>query len=1151
MATTDFVHLHLHSHYSILDGVCQIDPLVARAKELGFRSLALTDHGAMYGAIEFYKAALKAGIKPIIGMEAYVAPGDRTDRQAHGLKDASYHLTLLAANAKGYRNLVKISSQAYLEGFYYRPRADKALLRERHEGIIALSGCMSGEIARKLLAGREDEARQVAEEYRDIFGPDHFYLEIQDNGIPEQRQLLPLFAQLSEETGIPLVASSDVHYIHQEDAKAQDVLICINTGKQLSDTKRMKMSTDELFLKSGEQMRLLFREFPEACDRTVEIAERCNVEIDFKSFHLPVIDPPDGLTPSAYLETLVEAGLRERYGDPLPGAVVARRDEELKVINEMGFPSYFLMVGDIVGFARDNGIAVGPGRGSAAGSIVAYALRITNLDPLKYDLLFERFLNRGRNEMPDIDLDFCKERRGEVVDYIIHRFGRENCAQIVTFGCLKAKSAIRDVGRVMGIPLPEVDRVAKLVPDVLQPKGGKTTIDLAIEQEPELRELYESSPEVHELLDIARTLDQVVRQTGKHAAGVLVADRPITEYCPLAKRGDDITTQYEMKKLEDLGLCKVDVLGLETLTIIRKAVEIIERTRGERIDMDAIPLDDPEAFTLIRRGETKCVFQFESQGFTNMLVNLQPDRFEDLIAGVAMFRPGPLGAGLVDKYIACKHGREEPEYLHPMLEPILAETHGLILYQEQVQALAREVAHFSLSEGDLMRRAMGKKIMEIMNQYREQFVKQAADTTGSDIADRIFEQIEYFAGYGFNKSHSACYALVAYQTAWLKAYYPKEFMAAHMTCKMGDTDEVVSCIDACRRMDIEVYPPDINESRAEFTVVGGALRFGLGAVKGVGVGALEAMVEERERGGPYEGLYDFCERVDLRTLNKGQIEHLIRAGAFDELGGHRAQFMAALEGAIGLGGRAAKARARNQTSLFDGVEADGGGLERPDLPDVPPWPEQELLKQEKDALGFYVSSHPLARHAEEIAAFGTCTTSALETMSDGARVVLGGILLTVKLANTKKGDRYARIALEDLEGVVSGVVWPRTYEACRELLEADRMVFVIGKLDRQRQEPEIVVDEMIPFEEAIERLSGAVQVELECAGLGDEHLDAIDDLLRAHKGDCPVFFLLHTAEGARVSLRVGRKHQVRPCRALRNDFDALLGDGRLRFRPAG
>jgi len=1150
VAAAEFVHLHLHSHYSVLDGVSQIDPLVKRARELEFRSLALTDHGAMYGLVEFYTKAQKEGIKPILGMEAYVAPGAHTEREAHGIKDASYHLTLLAADNTGYWNLIQLSSIGFLEGFYYRPRVDKALLREYRQGLIALSGCLSSEISRKLLAERMDEAEEAAREYRDIFGEDNFFLEIQDNGLEDQRAVLPGYRELSERTGIPLVATSDVHYLRPEDAKAQDVLLCINTGKRLADTDRARIATDQFYLKSAQEMRVAFQDFPEACDRTVEIARRCNVELEFGEFHLPRIEPPEGLTMTGYLERLVQDGLRERYGEITP-QIEDRYRHELEVIKDMGFPGYFLMVWDIVKFARERGIPVGPGRGSAAGSIVSYALHITDLDPLEYDLLFERFLNKGRREMPDIDLDFCKDRRSEVLEYIMERFGRDHCAQIVTFGCLSAKSAIRDVGRVLDIPLAEVDTVAKLVPDDLKPRDGATTIDLAMDQSPELRDLYDRDERIHELLDIARRLDQVVRQTGKHAAGVLVADAPITEYCPLARRGGEITTQYEMKVLEMLGLCKVDVLGLETLTVIHQAVENVERLHGQRIEIGAVPLDAPAVYELLSRGETKGVFQLESSGFRDLLAKLRPDRFEDIIAAVAMYRPGPLGAGLVDQYVNCKHGRQTPEYLHPLLEPILSETFGLILYQEQVQAIAQQVAGFSLSDGDLMRRAMGKKVPEIMARYRESFVEGAAKKTGARVAEKIFEQIEFFAGYGFNKSHSACYALIAYQTAYLKARHPREFMAALLTSEMDDTKKLVDYIEECRRMGIEVKPPDVNESRGEFTVVDNDLRFGLAGVKGVGAKAVEGLVAEREEHGPFRDLYDLCERVDLHSLNRGALESLIKAGALDSLGGHRAQHMASLESAMAAGSRAARARARNQKSLFGSGGSAGENQVAHPPTEVAPWPEPTLLSFEKEAVGFYISSHPLARHADALTTYATATTADLDELDDGASVVLGGVVAGLRLLNTKRGDRYARIVLEDLQGTVQAVVWPDTLDGCRDLLGEERMVFVRGRVDRRREQPELDVKEVVPMEQAVERLSASAELRLDCSSLDADQLERLGELLQAHKGDRPLYLVLTNLEGRKVYARSGRAWSIRPSTRLREDVDALLGAGHFAFRANG
>ncbi len=1142
MSKPEFVHLHLHSHYSILDGVCQLPPLVHRAKELGFHALALTDHGAMFGAYKFYQEALKGGIKPIIGMEAYIAPESRHEKKAHGMRDASFHLTLLATSLKGYTNLMKLSSLAYTEGFYYKPRIDREILREYHEDIIAMSGCLSGEISRLLLVDKFDEAVAVAEEYNEIMGQDNFYVEMQDNDLPEQHKIIPLLKKVADKAGVPIVASSDVHYVYPEDAKAQEVMVCINTGKLLSDTKRMKMGSEEFYLKSPEQMRLLFKDYPEACNNTVKIAERCNLVFPETKFHLPEIAPPEGLTVPKYLAQKVESGLIERYGE-MTEAVSERYHYEMKVIVEMGFPSYFLMVADICDFARESNIPLGPGRGSAAGSIVAYALGITNLDPLRYGLLFERFLNEGRNEMPDIDLDFCKERRGEIVNYIIERFGRENCAQIVTFGVLSAKSAIRDVGRVLGIPLNEVDVAAKLVPDSLKPKNGKTTIDIAMEESPDLKELYNKDPQIHELIDIAKTLDQVIRQTGKHAAGVLVTDKPIPEYCPLAKRNDDITTQYEMKVLEKLGLCKVDVLGLDTLTVIKKALDNIKLIKDIELDIATIPIDDKKTFDMLRSGRCKGVFQFEGDGFTELLVRLKPDRIEDLIAGVAMYRPGPLGAKMDVKYIACKHGLEEPEYLHPLLSTILEETYGLILYQEQVQALALQVSHFTLSEGDLMRRAMGKKDPQIMANYREQFVNQAKDTTGSEIAGKIFDQIEYFAGYGFNKSHSACYAVIAYQTAYLKAHYPKEYMAALLTAKLGDIKRVVEYIEECKKMNIEVKQPDINESRAEFTVVGDNLRFGLGAIKGVGVAAIDGMVVERERGGLFKDLYDFCSRVNLRNINKGTIESLIKAGAFDNLPGNRAQLVATVESAIAFGNGVAKARVRQQTSLFAADDTEF----QADLPNIPEWQESDLLNFEKEVIGMYVSSHPLAKYEREIKVFATSNTAKLATAGKGAKVIIGGIILSLRLANTSKGGRFARVVLEDLQGTINAVAWTKEYEKYRDLIVEDKMVFIKGRVDLFNDEPQLKIDEVIPIGEAVSELSTSVKIRLSSRDLNDNRFDEIADLLNTHKGDCPVFFSVDTEDKKQIYLKCSKKYSVQPSVVLKSDFDNLLGNGNLAF----
>ncbi len=1149
---SSYVHLHLHTHYSVLDGVCQVEPLIARAKELDMKAMAVTDHGAMYGAIDFYKTAEKNGIKPIIGFEAYVAPGSRHERSAHGMKDAAFHLTLLCTDTEGYLNLCRLCTIGYLEGYYYRPRVDKEVLREHGAGLIAMSGCLSGEVSTHLLNGREEEAEAAAREYREIFGENNFYLEAQDNGLPEQQRIIEPIAALSEKTGIPAVATSDVHYILPGHAKVQEVMICINTGKRLDDPNRMKMESDQFYLRSAQEMRLTFKGREDWCDRTVEIAERCNFDLRElhrdehgveQKFHLPRIASEKGESPDELMHKLCLEGLKARYGEPLPAEVTERYEREHKVIVEMGFPSYFLMVGEIVRHAKENGIWVGPGRGSAAGSIVAYALSITDIDPLKYDLLFERFLNEGRNEMPDIDIDFDKERRQEVVDYIVERFGREQCAQIVTFGRISAKSAVRDVGRVVGMPLHEVDTIAKMIPDMLKGKGGKSSIEIAMEQNPDLKEIHDKDPQVGELLDMAGELDGVIRQTGIHAAGVLVADRPLKDhYGPLAKRGEDITFQYDMKKVEVLGLCKVDVLGLETLTLLRKAQEIIRRSTGEAIDVNNVPLDDPATYAMLGKGDAKGVFQFESEGFRNLLARLKPDRFEDLIAAVAMFRPGPMQ--FIDPYVARKQGREEVAYQHPLLESILAETYGLVIYQEQVQAIAQQLAHFSLSEGDLMRRAMGKKIAAIMQEYKQKFIKQAHDTVGEKIAEDVFDAVEKFAAYGFNKSHSACYALIAYRTAYLKCHYPCEYMAALLSTNRGDTKKVVQYIDDARRMGIKVLPPDVNESGAYFTVSEGNIRFGLSAVKGVGDKAVESLEEQRTANGPFTSLHDFCERADLHLLNKGSVEALIKAGAFDSLGAHRAQFMAGLEAAIGAGSAAQRARNAGQPSLFGEVEDDPGEQ----LPGVPEWPLPEMLQREKEVLGFYVSAHPLSEHRDAIRTFSNADTDRLQRMNDGAPVVIGGLIADVQLRLDKKERRYARLVLEDLDGAVNAVVFNSVFEECKELLKEDRIVFFCGRLDRSREEPSLLVDEVVPLELAEEKLAGSAVISVD-ANVGDEQIEALKDLLRAHHGDKELYLRIRTPRRQVVEVRAGRKYGIKPSPMLLGEIERLFGEGHLYFRP--
>lgn len=1148
--SADFVHLHVHSHYSLLDGSCKIEDLAARAREFGMPALALTDHGNLFGAVEFYKECTHAGVKPIIGYESYVAPKSRLDRDAAGIGDAGHHLTLLSESVSGYKNLLKLSSIAYLDGFYYRPRVDKELLVVHSKGIIAMSGCLSGEIPTLLLGGHKDRAREVAGFYREIFGKDSFFLEIQKNGIPEQDEANRLLAELSKETGIPLVATADLHYLRREDHEAHDALLCIQTGKKLSDQNRMRFSTNEFYFKSPKEMAAEFAEFPEALKTTLRIAERCSVAMDFKTQHMPVFRPPGGESPEEYLKRLGWEGMKRRYGDPVPKDASDRFEHELKVICRMGFASYYLIVWDFIRYAKSIGIPVGPGRGSGAGSIVAYALKITDLDPLKYGLFFERFLNEGRNDPPDFDIDICQERRGEVIDYVTNKYGRESVAQIITFGTMAARAAIRDAGRVLEVPLPEVDKIAKLVP-----QGPKVTLASALKDEKELRELTKSNPGYAKLMDIAQRIEGLARNAGTHAAGVVIADRPLIGYVPLYKPpGEElISTQYEMKMIGALGLLKMDFLGLQTLTVIDKAVKLIEDRTGTRPDPAKFPLDEKRVFEMLGRGETKGVFQMESSGMTELVVRLKPDCFEDLIALVALFRPGPLGSGMVDQYVDCKHGRKQASYRHPVMEPILEETHGIILYQEQVQALARDMAGFSLAEGDMLRRAMGKKIPEVMQKYRQQFIDGAVrNKIKAEVAEAVFGEIEFFAGYGFNKSHSACYGLLAYQTAYLKAVYPVEFMAALMTCDSGNTDKVVLYINECSRMGIEVQPPDVNSSEAHFAVVEGRIRYALAALKGVGTRAVEIIVSARKSGGPFKSLHDFCERVDSRGCNRAVLEALIKAGAFDSTGGRRAQLFEALDAALAAGAGVHRDRAAGQMSLLgDGGMSAGDSDAPPPLPNVPEWPENKVLEFEKAVLGFYLTSHPLSRHEKMLRNYSTCGTARLAELSDGAEVVIGGMIAGIKHTVTKKdGRRMARVFFEDLEGSVEAVAFPRTFESCSAQLVVDNLVFLVGRVDRKMERPSIIIDDILPLAEARAKLAGYAVLRLAEADLSDEFLGELGGLLAGHRGTKPLYFHVTATDGETFTVQSGGGG-VATTEQLYSDLALLVGESKVEFLPSG
>ncbi|MGH7771937.1 MAG: DNA polymerase III subunit alpha, partial [Candidatus Binatia bacterium] len=955
MEHSRFVHLHCHTQYSLLDGANKIEPLLERVKELKQPALAMTDHGNMFGAIEFYSEALRHGIKPIIGCEIYVAPTSRFERKGvdKGNKEYNHHLILLAMNMEGYRNLCKLVTAGYMEGFYYKPRVDKELLKEHNRGLIALSACLQGEVASALWADQIEKARTAAETYASIFG-DRYYLEVQDNKLSQQEKVNSMLVELGRELSIPVVATNDCHYREREDSEAHDVLLCVQTGKTVQDENRMRMATDELFVKSAEQMKKGFDYYPEAVERTLEIAGRCNLELEFGNYHFPRFDSPKAMSLDDYLDELAHKGLAERLEGPQNSESRIQNPEsrklyeerlnfELSVIKGMQFSGYFLIVADFINYAKDHGIPVGPGRGSAAGSLVAYALKITDLDPIRHGLLFERFLNPERRSMPDIDVDFCIRGRDQVIQYVKQKYGSDKVAQIATFGTLKAKAAIKDVGRALGFSFAETDAIAKLIPAPKQ--GFDYPLTDAIKMEPRLQGLMKSDPRVQDLIGHALRLEGLTRHTSTHAAGVVLSNLPLVDHVPLYLDKDGgIVTQFDMESVEKIGLIKFDFLGLKTLTLIHDCLKLIQASRGSEIDLNSLPLDDKQTYRLLCSGNTTGIFQLESAGIREMTVKIRPNCFEDLVAILALFRPGPLDSGMAEEYIKRKHGREKIRYLHSSLEPILKDTYGVIVYQEQVMQIARELACYSMGEADILRRAMGKKDPEEMASQRERFIQGARKKKiDARKAAEIFDQMETFARYGFNKSHSAAYALISYQTAYLKAHYPVEFMAALMSSEMGNTDKVIKNLAECREMGIEVLPPDIDESRSDFTPVGNKIRFGLAAVKNVGEKAVEVILQSREREGAFKSLFDFCRRVDLSAVNRRVVESLVKCGAFDSTGVSRAGMMAALDDAIKMGQSYQKGRQSNQIDIFDALGGGGNGEQkgRDAYPEVEEWSAQQ------------------------------------------------------------------------------------------------------------------------------------------------------------------------------------------------------------------
>ena len=1142
MKNSEFVHLHNHTQYSLLDGASLLTELVKLAQLYEMPSVAITDHGNMFGAIEFYLLCKEAGINPIIGCEMYIAPGSRFDKSSHGIQEAAYHLLLLAKDEQGYHNLMKLVSIGYLEGFYYKPRIDKEILSAYSKGLICSSACLKGEISHLVLSNQQEAASMVAGEFNELFGKGNFYLEIMDNGMPEQKKVNSALIQMGKDLGIGVVATNDCHYLQRQHARAQEALLSIQTQTTLDDPNRMRMQTDEFYFKTADEMARMFHDTPDALKNTLEIAQKCNLNLDLKSTHLPQFSPPEGKTRECYLKELVAEGIKQRY-PKVDNPIKARVEGELKVISESGFTSYFLIVWDFIRYAKENNIPVGPGRGSAAGSVISYCLGITDIDPLKYNLLFERFLNPDRISLPDIDIDFCYERRDEVIDYVRHKYGAENVAQIITFGTMMAKAAIRDVARVMGFTYSDADRIAKLIPNDLN-----ITIAHALRQEPELMQMYKTDKRVTDLIDTATVLEGVTRHASTHAAGVVISEKGLSNYIPLFKASDDqVSTGYPMGSLEKIGLLKMDFLGLKTLTVIDQAVKIIKRTQSKDIDLKTIPLDDKKTYNLFQQAESSGVFQVESRGMRDILRKLKPAAFEDIIALLALYRPGPIGSGMVDDFINRKHGRLRAKYDHQLLEPILKDTHGIILYQEQVMQIVHKLAGFSLSQADLLRRAISKKDPEVIQQQRKQFVQGCESHNSIDkrIADKVFNLIEYFSNYGFNKSHSAAYALISFRTAYLKAHFPVEFMAALLTSERDNTDKVAQYIEECRRMGISILPPDVNESFAHFTVVEKSIRFGLVAVKNVGKGAIDSIVIARKKLGAFSSLYDFTEHVDLRLVNRKVTESLIKCGAMDSFKLHRSQMTAMLDHALEVAGVLQKDRLNGQFSLFDDFQADDKFKAHfQEVPQIKEWPESQLLAFEKELLGFYISSHPLARYEKSLKLYTTSTTQTLGQLHDGDEASIGGIITKAKYTFTKRNnEKMAILRLEDLKGTVEVLVFPRTFKNAEKNIAEDVIVFIKGRVNLREDTPKIIAEEVLPLEEARKKYTQALSIELITTALEKETLSKLNEILRKHRGQTPVYINFTTPDKKKVQMAAGRDLSVLPTDTLITEIEALVGDG--------
>ena len=1152
MKQADFVHLHVHTQYSLLDGMIRLDDLFQKAKEYEMPAIAITDHGTMFGAIDFYKQACAAGIKPIIGCELYVAPRGLADRTPSPAGETARHLVVWAKDMQGYKNLMKLTSVAHLDGFYYRPRVDKALLKECSQGLIASSACLHGEIASHIVRGRMEDARRAAREFQEIFGEDNFYLEVMENGIPEQKTANRGLMELGRELYIPLIATNDCHYLNADHAEAHDVLLCIQTGRTIEDKDRMSMSSGQFYVRSSGEMQALFAEMPEAVSNTMDVANRCNLTLEFGKFYLPkyeIKDPGESLEDhldrkaTQGLEKLFpvilkhwkedEAAVRQKYTD--------RLRSELEIIKKMGFAGYFLIVSDFIKHAKHTGVPVGPGRGSAAGSLVAYAIRITDIDPLLYGLFFERFLNPDRISMPDIDIDFCQERRGEIIKYVTEKYGKDRVSQICTFGKMMAKGVIRDVGRALNIPYGEVDRIAKLVPTF--PLNIKLAD--AFKAEPRFEEERRKNPKIDKMLSLSLVLEGLNRHSSVHAAGIVISDVPLVERVPLfSPKKDDRVSQYSMKDIEAVGLTKFDFLGLKTLTVIKNAVDFIRDSHHVDVDVNNLPLDDEETYRLLAKGETDGVFQLESAGMKDLLVNFKPDRIEDVITLIAAYRPGPMK--MIPDFIARKHGKQQIAYELPQLEPILKETYGIILYQEQVMQIANVIGGYTMAQADTLRKVMGKKQVAAMEKEKPRFLEGAKKKTiNENKAKIIWNQMEDFAEYGFNKSHSAAYAMITYQTAYLKAHYPVAFMAALLTSEKDNRDKIIRHMSNCKEMGINILPPDINESQKDFSISGGNIRFGLAAVKNVGEAAIESVMEIRMEG-KFTSFMDFLCRIDLRKVNRRVLESLIKCGSFDSLHFTRRQLMECLDSAMEEAQRKQKELQSNQASIFDELApartSGTGGNGSFSIPELPEWDRKELLSIEKDTVGFYISGHPLQGYAGKLHLVANTDSSSLNTKRDKETITVAGIISSLSERLTKKKEVMCNVVLEDLQGSVNIIFWADIYRKFSDLLHADEPVVIQGMVDIGDESNKIIALDVIPLAKALENPYKQVRFMVKTDKISPEGISALCETIRKYDGKYEGY--IHLLNGkCETIVRLGDRTKLNICEKLRREADAILGEG--------